>query len=138
VLTVKSIDVFYGPSRALSDVSVNAGQGKVTCILGRNGVGKTSLIRAIAGLQPLASGSIEFDGSDITRLGTAERARRGIALVPQGREIFSTLTVEENLKTGFACLPRRHRTVPDEIFELFPVLKSMLNRLGGDLSGGQQ
>jgi urea transport system ATP-binding protein len=138
MLNVKSVDVFYGASRALSEVSISAEQGKVTCVLGRNGVGKTSLIRAIAGLQPISSGGIQFQGQDITQLSTAERARRGIALVPQGREIFSTLTVEENLKTGYACLPRASRNVPDEIFVLFPVLKNMLNRRGGDLSGGQQ
>jgi len=138
MLNVKSIDVYYGASRALSGVSLTAKKGQVTCVLGRNGVGKTSLIRAIAGLQPIASGTIEFEGIDITKLSTAERARFGIALVPQGREIFATLTVEENLKTGYACLPRAMRNMPDEIFELFPVLKSMLQRRGGDLSGGQQ
>lgn len=138
MLEVKSIDVFYGASRALSESSIVAEAGKVTCVLGRNGVGKTSLIRAIAGLQPIASGSIMFNGHDISKLSTAERARQGIALVPQGREIFSTLTVEENLKTGFACLPRASRQIPGEILELFPALKSMLARRGGDLSGGQQ
>lgn len=136
MLHVKSIDVLYGESRALSDVSVKSEVGKVTCILGRNGVGKTSLIKAIAGLQSTSSGVIMFDGEDITKLSTAERARRGIALVPQGREIFATLTVEENLKTGYACLPRAAHHIPDEIFELFPVLKNMLARRGGDLSGG--
>lgn len=138
MLEVKSIDVFYGASRALSESSIVAEAGKVTCVLGRNGVGKTSLIRAIAGLQPIASGSILFNGHDISKLSTAERARKGIALVPQGREIFSTLTVEENLKTGLACLPRASRQIPGEILELFPALKSMLARRGGDLSGGQQ
>jgi urea transport system ATP-binding protein len=138
MLEVKAIDVFYGASRALTEASVIAEAGKVTCVLGRNGVGKTSLIRAIAGLQPTTSGSIIFDGQDISKLSTAQRARKGIALVPQGREIFSTLTVEENLKTGYASLPRVTRHIPDEIFELFPVLKNMLNRRGGDLSGGQQ
>jgi urea transport system ATP-binding protein len=138
MLNVKSVDVYYGASRALSEVSVSAEQGKVTCVLGRNGVGKTSLIRAIAGLQPITSGSIQLEGQDITKLSTAERARRGIALVPQGREIFSSLTVEENLKTGYACLPRASRNVLDEVFVLFPVLKDMLKRRGGDLSGGQQ
>ena len=138
MLDVKSVNVFYGASRALSEVSVAADVGKVTCVLGRNGVGKTSLIRAIAGLQPTDSGTIMFDGEDITKLSTAQRARKGIALVPQGREIFATLTVEENLKTGYACLPRATRHIPDEIFELFPVLKNMLARRGGDLSGGQQ
>lgn len=138
MLTVKSVDVYYGASRALSEVSVGAEAGKVSCILGRNGVGKTSLIRAIAGLQPITGGSIEFDGQAISKMSTADRARLGIALVPQGREIFSTLTVEENLKTGYACLPRATRHIPDEIFDLFPVLKNMLRRRGGDLSGGQQ
>lgn len=138
MLAVQSIDVFYGASRALSEVSISAELGKVTCVLGRNGVGKTSLIRAIAGLQPIASGRIEVDGHDLAKLSTAQRARLGIGLVPQGREIFATLTVEENLKTGYACLPRVERSIPDEIFELFPVLKTMLSRRGGDLSGGQQ
>ena len=138
MLNVKSVDVYYGASRALSQVSVGAEAGKVTCVLGRNGVGKTSLIRAIAGLQPIAGGDIEFDGQVISKMSTADRARLGIALVPQGREIFSTLTVEENLKTGYACLPRATRHIPDEIFDLFPVLKNMLRRRGGDLSGGQQ
>jgi urea transport system ATP-binding protein len=138
MLEVKSIDIFYGASRAVSEVSVAAEAGQVTCILGRNGVGKTSLIKAIAGLQPIKTGAIYFDGDDITRFSTAERARKGIALVPQGREIFATLTVEENLKTGYACLPRATRHIPDEIFVLFPVLKNMLGRRGGDLSGGQQ
>ncbi len=138
MLDVKSVSVFYGASQALSEVSIAAEVGKVSCILGRNGVGKTSLIRAIAGLQPLATGEIVFDGENINNLSTAQRARKGIALVPQGREIFATLTVEENLKTGYACLPRATRHIPDEIFELFPVLKNMLGRRGGDLSGGQQ
>jgi urea transport system ATP-binding protein len=138
MLDVKSIDVLYGASRAVSGVSVTAKTGNVTCVLGRNGVGKTSLIRAIAGLQPTTSGAILCDGEDITKLSAADRAHNGIALVPQGREIFVTLTVEENLKTGYACLPRAVRHIPDEIFELFPVLKNMLARRGGDLSGGQQ
>jgi urea transport system ATP-binding protein len=138
MLDVKSIDVFYGASRALSEVSVSAEAGKVTCVLGRNGVGKTSLIKAIAGLQSATTGTMMFDGENITALSTAQRARKGIALVPQGREIFATLTVEENLKTGYASLPRATRHIPDEIFELFPVLKNMLSRRGGDLSGGQQ
>ncbi len=138
MLTVSNIDLFYGASQTLHGVSVTAKVGKVTCILGRNGVGKTSLIRAISGLTPVRSGRLEFAGTDLSRLSTAERARSGIALVPQGREIFAQLTVEENLKTGFASLPRKDRTLPMDIFELFPVLKSMLHRRGGDLSGGQQ
>jgi urea transport system ATP-binding protein len=138
MLEAKSLDLYYGASRALSEVSLNAEVGEVTCVLGRNGVGKTSLIRAIAGLQPIRGGSITFEGHDLAKLPTSQRAKRGVALVPQGREIFAQLTVEENLKTGYACLPRALRSIPDEIFELFPVLKDMLGRRGGDLSGGQQ
>jgi urea transport system ATP-binding protein len=110
----------------------------VTCILGRNGVGKTSLLRAIFGLNPIRSGSIRWEDRELTGLATHERARAGLALVPQGREIFPRLSVLENLMTGFATLPRHLRHVPDEIFALFPALKDMLHRRGGDLSGGQQ
>jgi urea transport system ATP-binding protein len=138
MLNVANIDLFYGASQALHGVSVVAEQGKVTCILGRNGVGKTSLIRAISGLSPTKAGQLQFNGEDITKMSTADRAKHGIALVPQGREIFAQLTVEENLKTGFATLQRKDRNFPEELFDLFPVLKSMLNRRGGDLSGGQQ
>jgi urea transport system ATP-binding protein len=138
VLKVSNINLYYGASQALHGVSVAAEKGKVTCILGRNGVGKTSLIRAISGLSSTRGGSLMFDSKDITKMPTAERAKNGIALVPQGREIFSQLTVEENLRTGFGILPRKDRNFPEELFDLFPVLKSMLNRRGGDLSGGQQ
>jgi urea transport system ATP-binding protein len=138
MLQVEKIDLYYGASQALHEVSLHAEIGKVTCILGRNGVGKTSLIRAISGLSPSKSGQLIFDGEDIAKVSTAERARRGIALVPQGREIFAQLTVEENLKTGFGILSRKERYFPGDIFDLFPVLKSMLHRRGGDLSGGQQ
>ena len=106
--------------------------------MGRNGVGKTSLLRAIMGLQPIASGQIEWQGEDITKLAPHERARRSIAYVPQGREIFPLLTVKENLHTGFAALPKPLRHLPDDVFELFPILHDMLGRRGGDLSGGQQ
>ncbi len=138
MLTVNAIDLSYGASRALTGVTLSADLGKVTCVLGRNGVGKTSLMRAICGQHPISSGAISFQSQDITKLSAAERARAGIAIVPQGREIFSALTVHENLETGFACLPRKERVIPDEIYELFPVLKNMLHRRGGDLSGGQQ
>ena len=138
MLKATGIDLFYGASQALHDVSLVAEKGKVTCILGRNGVGKTSLIRAISGLSSIKSGTLQLIETDITGLSAAQRARHGISLVPQGREIFSQLTVEENLKTGFAVLPRKERTIPEEIYVLFPILKSMLHRRGGDLSGGQQ
>ncbi len=138
MLSVEKLSLFYGAAQALRGVSVDAAVSEVTCILGRNGVGKTSLLRAIAGHRPISDGTIRFDGKDIARLQPFERAALGIAYVPQGREIFPLLTVRENLETGFAPLKRSERRIPDEVFELFPVLKSMLNRRGGDLSGGQQ
>jgi urea transport system ATP-binding protein len=138
MLQVDSIDLHYGAAQALRNVSLAAEAGKVTCVLGRNGVGKTSLLDALAGQHAISKGSITFDGQDITRLKPSERARRGIAYVPQGREIFPLLTVEENLKTGFAPLKRENRSIPDDVFALFPVLNDMLGRRGGDLSGGQQ
>ena len=138
MLNVDKINLYYGASHALRGVSLAAVPGRVTCVLGRNGVGKTSLMRAIMGLQAVKTGSITWEGKDITQMSAHQRARAGIGFVPQGREIFARLTVKENLETGFAPLPRARRTIPDEIFELFPVLKSMLSRRGGDLSGGQQ
>lgn len=138
MLDAQSIDLHYGAAQALRGVSIKAEPGKVTCVLGRNGVGKTSLLDAIAGQYPISRGTITWEGDDITTLRPPERARRGIAYVPQGREIFPLLTVEENLKTGFAPLDRKERSIPDDVFSLFPVLKSMLRRRGGDLSGGQQ
>lgn len=138
MLSAKSIDLYYGASQALTDVSLDAYTGEITCILGRNGVGKSSLMQAITGRHSVKSGNISWQGDDITRLSAADRARRGIAYVPQGRQIFSQLTVMENLKTGFAALPRSKRKVKDEIFDLFPVLRKMTRRRGGDLSGGQQ
>ncbi len=138
MLKVSNIDLYYGASQSLRSVTMTAAKGEVTCILGRNGVGKTSLIRGILGQARVQGGSISWEENNITQMGAADRARAGIALVPQGREIFPMLTVEENLKTGFGMLPRKDRFIPAEVFELFPVLQEMLGRRGGDLSGGQQ
>ncbi|WP_425089608.1 urea ABC transporter ATP-binding subunit UrtE [Stappia sp.] len=138
MLTVDAIDLHYGAAQALKQVSLTAKTGEITCVMGRNGVGKTSTLRAIAGQHPVSRGSIHWEGTDITRLSAFQRARRGISIVPQGRDIFPLLSVKENLETGFAPLPRKDRFVPDTVFELFPVLKDMLSRRGGDLSGGQQ
>ena len=138
MLTVNAIDLHYGAAQTLRGISLTAEPGKVTCVMGRNGVGKTSLLDAIAGQHPVSKGTIMLDGADITRLAASARARRGVAYVPQGREIFPLLTVEENLKTGFAPLPREQRSIPDDVFSLFPVLEGMRRRRGGDLSCGQQ
>jgi urea transport system ATP-binding protein len=138
MLSVDAVDLYYGASHTLRGVSLTAMKGEVTCILGRNGIGKTSLLRAIFGLNPIRSGHISWEGRELTHLPPHERARAGLALVPQGREIFPRLSVLENLATGFATLPRSLRHIPDDIFTLFPVLKDMLGRRGGDLSGGQQ
>jgi urea transport system ATP-binding protein len=138
MLEVNAVNLHYGAAQALRSISLNAEPGKVTCVLGRNGVGKTSLLDALAGQQPVSGGSIVWEGKDITALKPADRARRGIAYVPQGREIFPLLTVAENLQTGYAPLPRSQRDIPDDVFSLFPVLGDMMRRRGGDLSGGQQ
>ena len=138
MLAVKDLSLHYGASQALRGVSLEARPGAVTCVLGRNGVGKTSLLRAIVGQRAISGGSITFEGRSLEGLKPYDRAALGVGYVPQGREIFPLLTVEENLQTGFAGLPRRLRRIPDEVFELFPVLRSMLHRRGGDLSGGQQ
>lgn len=137
MLNVANINQYYGGSHILRDVSLQANLGQVTVILGRNGVGKTTLLKSLMGLVPIKTGTIEFDGKAIQNFTPYERAQAGIGFVPQGREIFSRLTVEENLRMGLAYKPAG-TPIPPELFELFPVLKQMLNRRGGDLSGGQQ
>ncbi len=138
MLEVVKVDLHYGAAIALRQVSMTVDVGAVTCVLGRNGVGKTSVLRAIVGAHPISAGTIRWEGQEISRLPMYKRARRGIAWVPQGRDVFPLLTVKENLETGFAVLPRGKRKVSDEIFDLFPILKTMMRRRGGDLSGGQQ
>ena len=137
MLTVKNVNQYYGGSHILRDVSLNAQLGKVTVVLGRNGVGKTTLLKSMMGLVPIKTGSIELDGKPIHQATPYERARAGLGFVPQGREIFARLTVEENLRMGLAY-KSASTPIPTELYELFPVLKQMLNRRGGDLSGGQQ
>ncbi len=137
LLEVASINQFYGGSHILRNVSIDARPGEVTVILGRNGVGKTTLLKSLMGIVPVRSGTITFEGHEITRAAPYERVRAGIGYVPQGREIFSRLTVRDNLAMGLAHKPSG-TPLPGELFELFPVLKAMLHRRGGDLSGGQQ
>jgi urea transport system ATP-binding protein len=137
MLDVQGINQYYGGSHILRNVAFEAGLGQVTVVLGRNGVGKTTLLKSLMGVVPVKTGTIRLDGADITRDTPYERVRRGIGYVPQGREIFGRLTVEENLRMGLAYKPGG-TAVPAELFELFPVLKQMLGRRGGDLSGGQQ
>ena len=139
MLDVSTIDQYYGGSHTLRGVSLSVRQGECLALLGRNGVGKTTLLKCVMGVLPVARGGITFDGADITRLAPHQRAARGMAYVPQGRDIFARLTVEENILMGMATKPAaRARRIKEEVFELFPVLKSMLSRRGGDLSGGQQ
>ncbi|MCP3906460.1 MAG: urea ABC transporter ATP-binding subunit UrtE [Oceanicoccus sp.] len=138
MLKAENIDLHYGASQALQRVSLSAAKGEISCVLGRNGVGKSSLMQAITGRHRATAGTVEWEGQDISQLSAASRAQRGIAYVPQGRQIFSQLTVIENLQTGFAALPRKQRKIDEEIFDLFPVLRQMTRRRGGDLSGGQQ
>lgn len=138
MLDVANLTLHYGKSQILNDVSLTAKAGEVTCVMGANGVGKTSLLRAISGVHPWSGGEVILDGETLKRPSAHQLARMGVGYVPQGRDIFPLLTVKENLKTGFSCLPRPDRFIPDEIFELFPVLNDMEGRRGGDLSGGQQ
>ncbi|MEM0899259.1 MAG: urea ABC transporter ATP-binding subunit UrtE [Pseudomonadota bacterium] len=138
MLEIEKLCLHYKQSQILYDIDLSAEVGKVTCVMGTNGVGKTSLLKAISGTHHRSSGTMKLDGKDIAKPPAHQLAAAGIGYVPQGRMIFPLLTVRENLETGFACLPTPERRVPDEIYELFPVLKEMRNRRGGDLSGGQQ
>jgi len=139
MLTISNLNQYYGSSHTLRDVSFDVPTGKVTALLGRNGVGKTTLLKCLMGVVPVRGGRVEYKGEDITSMSPHQRVRRGIGYVPQGREIFPRLTVEENLLMGMASMPKGGaRDIPGEIFEMFPVLKTMLGRRGGDLSGGQQ
>ena len=138
MLTCSRLDLHYGGSQILYGIDLEARTGEVTCIMGTNGVGKTSLLKAISGTHARTSGEITLDGEALGRLPAHALAQRGVAYVPQGRDIFPLLTVRENMETAFACLPKGDHKIPDEIFELFPILKEFLARRGGDLSGGQQ
>ncbi len=138
MLSIQQLNQFYGESHILWDLDLDIPEGSVTCLMGRNGVGKTTLLKCLMGLLPVRSGKMLFDGQDIAGSIAEKRARIGIGYVPQGREIFSQLSVEENLRTGLAARADGLKEIPERIFELFPVLKQMLNRRGGDLSGGQQ
>jgi urea transport system ATP-binding protein len=138
VLTIEGLNQFYGLSHTLWDVGLTVPAGSRVCLMGRNGMGKTTLLRCIMGLQPVRSGSIGFEGGDLLKCAAEQRARLGIGYVPQGREIFSQLTVEENLRIGLGVKKNGPKTIPSRIFDLFPVLKKMMKRRGGDLSGGQQ
>ncbi len=138
MLQIKNINQYYGQSHILWDLSLNLKEGTCGCLIGRNGVGKTTLLKCITGILPVRDGIIEFNGNNINKLSTEARARAGIGFVPQGREIFPLLTVEENLKISLGARSDKLKTIPTQIYELFPVLKEMKYRRGGDLSGGQQ
>jgi urea transport system ATP-binding protein len=137
-LTITGVNQFYGGSHTLWDVDLAVPAGARMCLMGRNGMGKTTLLKCIMGLQTVRTGGVAFDGNDLLKLPAEQRARLGIGYVPQGREIFSHLTVEENLRVGLGVRKNSPRTIPSRIFDLFPVLKRMMKRRGGDLSGGQQ
>lgn len=138
MLKVENLNQYYGESHTLWDVNLNVPEGNCTCLMGRNGVGKTTLLKSIMGLLPVESGSINLEGDELANKPTEIRAYKGIGYVPQGREIFTQLSVEENLRVGLLARADGLKEIPDFVFEIFPVLKQMLNRRGGDLSGGQQ
>jgi urea transport system ATP-binding protein len=138
MLQINGLNQYYGESHILWDVALTVPTGSCTCLMGRNGVGKTTLLKVVMGLLPVRSGQVQFDGFDLTGRPAELRARLGIGYVPQGREIFPQLTVEENLRIGLAARQDKARTIPQRVFELFPVLQQMAGRRGGDLSGGQQ
>lgn len=138
MLKIENLNLHYGGSQILHDVSMEARQGEITCVMGTNGVGKTSLLKAISGAHARSGGAVTLDGETLRPLPSHVMAQRGVGYVPQGRDIFQLLSVRENLETGFACLPKADHVIPDEIYDLFPVLKEMTARRGGDLSGGQQ
>lgn len=138
MLDVSNVDLKYGQSQILFDISLGAQVGQITAVMGNNGVGKTSLLKAISGRHPIAGGAASVDGDPVQLTSAYHAARAGIAYVPQGREVFPMMTVLENLETGFACLPKADHSIPDFVFGLFPVLRQMQTRRGGDLSGGQQ
>jgi urea transport system ATP-binding protein len=138
MLKISDLNQYYGESHTLWDVSLDISAGTCVCLMGRNGMGKTTLLKSIMGLLPIKSGTLKFDGEDIAKLPADKRAHIGIGYVPQGREIFGQLTVEENLQIGLQARKDKKKVIPERIFELFPVLKEMLKRRGGDLSGGQQ
>ena len=138
MLDVKDLTLHYGNSQILYDISMHAKLGEVTCVMGTNGVGKTSLLRAISGTHIRSGGSISLGGKLLGQIGAHKIAHMGVGYVPQGRDIFPLLTVRENLQTGFSCLPNSEHFIPNDIYELFPVLEEMAHRRGGDLSGGQQ
>ena len=138
MLTVKDLSFHYGKSQILYDINLTARKGQVTCVMGTNGVGKTTLMRAIAGVTHASRGAIHLDDQNITAMAAHQRAISGVAYVPQGRGIFPLLSVKENLETGFACLPSDQRVIPESVFQMFPIIEKMLYRKGGDLSGGQQ
>jgi urea transport system ATP-binding protein len=137
-LNIQKLDLYYGAAQALRGVSLAVEPGSITCVLGRNGVGKSSLLRAVMGLQPVSGGEMSIEGHSMARMAPHQRVKAGLGYVPQGREIFPLLTVEENLRTGLTVLPRAERRIDPQVLRLFPVLKDMLSRRGGDLSGGQQ